>query len=168
MRISFNKEAIWDGYSAEGFGTFIMLQQYVHGAETQMGRIRDHRIALGGKGVINTPGIVRNLFLDIHYYFICAGKIEELIEKLSAIDDDGILKELVSANRELFRPYSDARLHLEKIEGRLTGRFMSDFIQMEKDSFTIGGVKVDVSVSSTEVLKEIYDEVVRGLLIKPG
>lgn len=166
MQISFNKDVIWDSRSAEGYGAFIMLQQYMHGAAVQWERIRGHREGLEREGAIETPNVLRNLFLDIHYYFICAGRIEKLIGKLSELDD-GVarLKDIYRSNRNLFRPYNDARMRLDEIEGSLTGRFISDFIKVRGNRFTIGGYPIDIDSTSLNILRGMYDEVVGALLM---
>lgn len=154
-------------HSFEAFVALLTLERYVNGAIIQWDKIQADKEALPGPG----PGVDRTLmlklFLDIHFYFICCDKAQNLLEYLSKTDSDPKLVRLWQILKPKFKPFNDARNHLEHIEREITRPCISDFGNITNDTFTFCGRRFDISASSLKILTDAYKQVVNILRLRP-
>lgn len=108
-----------------------------------------------GQGKENT----RTLFLDIHFYFICCDKVQNLIEKLAEKESNEELSALWRNLKPKFEPYNKARNHLEHIDTRLDPKYTGDMCNLWNNKFTFGGDQFDISHESLEFICGSYEQV---------
>lgn len=153
--------------SFEAFVALLTLERYVNGAIIQWDRIQADKEALPGPG----PGVDRTLmlklFLDIHFYFICCDKAQNLLGYLSKTDGGPKLVRLWQTLKPNFKPFNEARNHLEHIETRIKKKYLFDLGNLENDTFTFGGERFDISASSLKILTDAYEQVVNILRSRP-
>lgn len=139
------------------------LENYVNGAIIQWNRIQADKKTLPGPppGVDQT--LVLILFLDIHFYFICGDKVQNLLEYLAKANIDPKLKDLWNRYKPRLEPFNRARNHLEHIETRTSPEYERDFGNLKGDIYTFGGERFDISASSLKILTDAYEEVVNIL-----
>ena len=158
---------IWKVHSFEASVALLTLEKYVNGTIIQWDRIQAEKRALPwpGPGVDQT--LMLTLFLDIHFYFVCYDKSQNLLEHLAKTDGDPKLDNLWQTLKPKFKPFNDARNHLEHIETRIKSKYLSDFGNLENDTFTFGGERFDVSASGLKILTDAYEQVVDILGSRP-
>ena len=158
---------IWKARSFEASAALLTLERYVNGTMIQWNRIQANKRALRppSPGVDQT--LMLTLFLDIHLYFVCYDKAQNLLEHLAKTDGDPRLDNLWQTLRPKFKPFNDARNHLEHIETRITRKYLSDFGNLENDMFTFGGERFDISASGLQILTDAYGQVVAILRSRP-
>lgn len=158
---------IWKARSFEASAALLTLERYINGTMIQWNRIHaDKRALLGpGSGVDRT--LMLTLFLDIHLYFVCYDKAQNLLEHLAKNDGDPQLDNLWQTLKPKFKPFNDARNHLEHIETRIKGKYLSDFGNLVNDTFTFGGQHFDISASGLQILTDAYEQVVAILRLRP-
>lgn len=145
--------------SFEASAVFLTLERYVNGAMIQWNRIQADKRALLGPGPGVDQTLMLTLFLDIHFYFICYDKAQNLLEHLSKTDGDPQLDNLWKTLKPKFKPFNDARNHFEHIESRIE-RNLSDLGNLENDTFTFGGERFDICASGVQILTDAYEQVV--------
>lgn len=99
------------------------------------------------------------LFLDIHSYFICCDKVQNLIEKLVKKETNNDLSELWQELKPKFKPYNDVRNHLEHIEDRIKPKYTRDMGNLSNNKFTFGGKEFDIGPDSLKFICESYERV---------
>lgn len=149
-------------HSSKASMTLWFLEKYVNGATIQWNRIQETRRALPGPGPGVDGTLMQALFLDIHFYFVCYDKAQNLLEHFAALDGDLELNNLWQTIGPQFRPFNDARNHLEHIEERIA-RGVSDLGNLEKETYTFDGERFDVSASGLRILTDAYEQVVHIL-----
>jgi len=158
---------IWKAYSFEASVALLTLERYVNGTMIQWNRIQADKRALPGPGPGVDQTLMLTLFLDIHFYFVCYDKAQNLLEHLARTDGDSKLGNLWQMLKPKFKPFNDARNHLEHIETRITRKYLSDFGNLENDTFTFGGERFDISASGLKILTDAYEQVVGILRSRP-
>jgi len=111
--------------------------------------------------------LMLTLFLDIHFYFVCYDKAQNLLKHFAQIDGDPKLDNLWQTFESKFRPFNDARNHLEHIETRIKKKYLSDLGNLYKDTFTFGGERFDISASGLKMLTDAYEKVIGILRLRP-
>ncbi len=152
---------LWKVRTFEGSIALFLLERYVNGAILQYQRIQSHRAALHSSPGPPDQTTMLMLFLDIHYYFICLDKAQNLFVSLAQADGDQDLLNRSERLRPLLKPYNDARNHLEHIETRLTKQYIGDLGNLSNDEFTFGGQRFDISSRSLQLVTEAYTDWVR-------
>lgn len=104
------------------------------------------------------------LFLGIHFYFICCEKVQNTIKKLAEVESNGDLFVLWVDLKPKFKPYNDARNHLEHIETRTTQKYASDRGNLCDDKYTLGGKEFDISYESLKFICGSYEQVLNTLI----
>ncbi len=160
-------DVIWKTNSFKTSVALMMLEKYVNGAIIQWNRIQLDKKALPGKGPGVDQQIILTLFLDIHFYFVCYDKSQNLVEYLASTEGDPKLNELWQELKRKFKPFNDARNHLEHIETRITKDYLSDFGNLENETFTFGGECFDVSETGLRLLTDAYEQVIAILRSRP-
>jgi len=162
-------DILWKARSFEEGVTLLILERYVNGTILQWDRIQIDKRALPGpgrgyRGAFQTTGVDRRvmltLFLDIHFYFICYDKAQNLLECFVKADGDPKLHILWQRLRPKVKPFNDARNILEHIETRIKRKYLSDFGNLVNDTFTFGGKRFDISKSGLKILTNAYEQVV--------
>jgi len=156
-------DILWKAKPIAASVSLLSLEKYVNGAIIQWERIQSDKKSLPGPG----PGVDRTqmltLFLDIHFYFVCYDKAQNLLEHLARTDGDVKLDELWQNHKSGFKPFNDARNHLEHIETRMNAKYLSDFGNLVGNTFTFGGESFDVSATGLKILTNAYEQVVEIL-----
>lgn len=147
-------------YSFETSVALLTLEKYVNGTVIQWNRIQADKKALPGSGPGVDKTLMETLFIDIHMYFVCYDKAQNLLEYLTKTDGDPKLSVLWQTLKSKFKPFNDARNHLEHIETRMTKKYLSDFGNLHNDTYTFGGEHFDVSMSGLKILTDAYGQVV--------
>lgn len=153
--------------SFEASVALLTLERYVNGATIQWNRIQADKIALPGPGPGVDQTLMLTLFLDIHFYFVCYDKAQNLLKHFVKTDGDPKLDNLWQTLKSKFKPFNDARNHLEHIETRIKRKYLSDFGNLYKDTFTFGGERFDISASGLKILTDAYEQVVGILRLRP-
>lgn len=153
--------------SFEASAVLLTLERYVNGTIIQWNRIQADKRALPGPGPGVDQKLMLTLFLDIHFYFVCYDKGQNLIGYLAKINGDPNLHNIWQTLKPKFRPFNDARNHLEHIETRIKREYLSDFGNLENDTFTFGGERFDISASGLKILEDAYEQVVSALRSRP-
>jgi len=155
-------------HSFKASAALLTLERYVNGTMIQWNRIQSDKRALPGPGPGVDQTLMLTLFLDIHFYFVCYDKAQNLLKYLAEeTDGDAKLNNLWQTLRHKFKPFNDARNHLEHIENRIRRRYLSDFGNLENDTFTFGGERFDISASGLQILTDAYEQVVAILRARP-
>jgi len=153
--------------SMQGSAILLTLEKYTIGAIIQFERIQSNKIKLLTTHAVDSE-IMNSVFLDIHFYFICCEKVQNLIEKLSKIENDTQLSALWYRLFPQFKKYNDARNHLEHIDERTSNsKYLRDFGNLVNDNFTFGGESFDVSQSSLKFITDSFESVLGILRAKP-
>lgn len=160
-------DILWKARSFEESVALLVLEKYVNGAILQWDRIQTDKRTLPGLGPGVDGTLMLTLFLDIHFYFICYDKAQNLLEYLVKNDGDPKLDNLWQTLRPKFKPFNDARNILEHIETKMKKEYLSDFGNLANDTFTFGGERFDISSSGLKILTDAYEEVV-GILHSRG
>jgi hypothetical protein len=109
------------------------------------------------------------LFSDCHFYFISMNKISELLYKLYDVTGFEEIANILEENKDFFKRYNEIRNHYEHIEERTSSikkefakpiYYLSDFGNIENDTFTFGGKKYDISENSINKVKNIFDQII--------
>jgi len=137
-----------------------VLEKYVNGTILQWNRIQADKRALPGPGTGIDRTLMQTLFLDIHFYFICYDKVQNLIAHLAEIDGDSELNNLWQILKPKFKPFNDARNHLEHIETRMEKKYLHDLGNLKNDTFSFGGECFDISASGLKILTNAYEQVI--------
>jgi hypothetical protein len=145
----------------------LILEKYVNGTMIQWNRIQADKRALPGPGLGVDQTLMQTLFLDIHFYFICYDKVQNLIEYLTETDGDSKLNNLWQILKPKFEPFNTARNHLEHIETRMEEKYLYDFGNFENDIFSFGGECFDISASGLKILTDAYEQVIDILRSRP-
>ncbi len=164
VQVSFQREKIWGEKAGKCLPAFIMFQQFVHGAKSQYERVENNLLSLEKRNVMESPNIIRALFLDTFYFYVSMGKIDESLRQVASIDNDTDLLRLIASKRDYFGLSMTRRGHLEHVERFLTGRFMSDFSIAKGKSYTLGGMDFDLDEMNLPGIRELYDHTVTILL----
>jgi len=164
VQISFQREKIWGEKAGKGLPAFIMFQQFIHGGKSQYERVENNLLSLEEGSVMESPNMIRALYLDTFYFYLSLGKIDESLKQVAAIDDDTDLLRLIASKRDYFGLAMTRRGHLEHMEKFLTGRFMSDFSMVKGKAYTLGGMGFDLEEMNLEGIGELYDNSVTTLL----
>lgn len=154
---------------------FVKLEEYFNGIELQVKRIQSHNHTILG-GIIKSLFLMRErnteLFLDVHFYFICLGNISKILERIcKETKNRRFIRIKTKFDKEFDR---EIRNHLEHIDARAVGKkldktdpdankWKSDFGNMNGDYYTFGGVKYDISKKSLKKLRSYYEEIVWAL-----
>ncbi|MBU2577537.1 hypothetical protein KKA69_01765 [Patescibacteria group bacterium] len=149
----------------DAWATLYKLEKYVNGATIQGDRIQADRKELDRDALQGVnPGVDRKLmltlFLDIHFYFICCDKVQNLLESFVELDGDPKLKKLWRTMKPKLKIFNDARNILEHIEKEIRKENLSDLGNLQKDAFTFGGKSYDISESRLKSLTDAYEQVV--------
>ena len=158
---------MWKACSFEASVALLTLERYVNGTMIQWNRIQADKRALPGPGPGVDQKFMLTLFLDIHFYFVCYDKAQNLLQHLSKTDGDPKLNNLWQTLEPKFKRFNDARNHLEHIEERITEEYLFDFGNLENDTFTFGRDRFDISASGLKTLTDAYEQVVGILRPRP-
>ena len=158
---------IWKAHSFEASVVLLTLEKYVNGTMIQWNRIQADKKALPGPGPGVDQTLMQTLFLDIHFYFICYDKVQNLLEHLAGTDGDSKLNNLWQILKPKFKPFNNARNILEHIETRMEKKHLSDFGNLRNDTFSFGGKRFDISASGLKILTDAYEQVVGILRSRP-
>jgi len=158
---------IWKANSLKASVALLTLEKYVNGTMIQWNRIQEDEIALPGPGPGVDQTLMQTLFLDIHFYFICYEKAQNLLERLAGTDGDPKLYNLWKIHKPKFKPFNDARNHLEHIDERMKKKYLSDFGNIKNGTFSFGGECFDISASGLKILTDAYEQVVGILRSRP-
>jgi len=144
---------------------FLSFENYVNGAVIQWHRIQESKARLPGPGPGVDPVLIWTLFLDIHFFFICGDKVQNLLECLVKTDGTRDIQVLWDDWKSRLKPFNDARNHLEHLDSRITSPkdYLSDFGNLHGDTYSFGGEKYDVSIGALNLLTEVYEAVLRLL-----
>jgi hypothetical protein len=155
-------DIIWETNSFEASVALLIFEKYVNGVEIQWERIQQDKKALPGSGPGVDLKIMQTLFFDIHFYFVCIDKVQNLLEKIAELDGDPELKTLWDRYKPLFKPFNDVRNILEHIEREITNKEnLSDFGNIYNDAYTFGGKKFDISNNGLNLAIDAYKDVCR-------
>lgn len=102
------------------------------------------------------------LFLDIHFYFICCNKVENLIETLALANKENNedLYTLWQELRPQFKPYNDARNHLEHIDERIGKQHIPVLGNLSNnDTYIFGEEEFDIGIKSLNFIRNSYEKV---------
>lgn len=158
---------IWKANSLKASVALLTLENYVNGAMIQWNRIQAEKRALPGLGPGVDKTLMQTLFLDIHFYFICYDKAQNLLKCLAETDGDSKLNNLWKILKPKFKPFNNARNILEHIETRMEKKHLSDFGNLRNDTFSFGGKRFDISASGLKILTDAYEKVVGILRSRP-
>jgi len=177
---TFNKFDFFNSLSPKSKSLLVSLERYVNGAIIEWYRIDSEkrqlineiyrRLEEAGKiekGVLEDKidpyvfKIIDKFSLDIHFYFICCEKVQNLIKILSESENNQELKDLWNSLNLSFKPYNDARNHLEHIDERTTPRYINDLGNIQGDIFTFGGERYDISKKSLDFICQSYEKVLK-------
>jgi hypothetical protein len=146
----------FSGTSRRVWSPLWLLERYVNAAISQLNLVRQSIDA--GWNYSGTWSLDQ-LLVDLHFYFICWDKAQNLLNRLAMIHGDPRLRDLWSAFEPACKPFNDARNHLEHIDERLeTG-------SIQGDVFFFAGERFDASQASLKLLTDMYEEVVNILTI---
>ena len=160
-------DIIWKANSLKASVALLTLEKYVNGAIIQWNRIQaDNRALLGQFNSVDRT-LMETLFLDIHFYFICYEKVQNLLKCLAETDGDSKLNNLWQILKPKFKPFNDARNILEHIETRINKKNLSDFGNLRNDTFSFAGKQFDISASGLKLLTNAYEQVVGILRSRP-
>src|SRR5262245_35298591 len=137
------------------------LERYVNAAISQLDRVRQSIDA--GWNYSGTWSLDQ-LLVDLHFYFICWDKAQNLLNRLAMIHGDPRLRDLWSAFQPACKPFNDARNHLEHIDERLE-RNPDETGSIQGEVFFFAGERFDTSQASLKLLTDMYEEVVNILTI---
>lgn len=161
-------DVIWKTNNFESSVGLLILKKYVNGTIIQWDRIQIDKKMLPGPGPGVDHRLMDTLFLDIHFYFVCFDKCQNLIEYLAKTDGDPKLDVLWQELKPKFKPFNDARNHLEHIETRLTKDYFSDLGNMLNDTYTFGGDSYNVSASGLKILTDAYEQILTIIGSRPS
>lgn len=131
------------------------LENYVNGTTIQFERIQSSKASLlAGKRVMVRS--ILTLFLDVHFYFVCYDKAQNLFKEISERVGDEEIISFWAEHESNFKSFNDARNHLEHIETRATAKYLNDFGNLKNDTFTFGGEEFDVSREGLDYLTEAF------------
>jgi hypothetical protein len=139
------------------------FEQYVNGAIIQWERIQKVKKEFLAPATRVNPFLVQTLFMDIHFYFICHDKVQNLFEKIASMEGDQELTRLWEKSKPIFRPYNNVRNHLEHIDERINNKSLSDFGNLRNDIYTFGPEQVDIGPLNLKILTEAYEKVIDHL-----
>ncbi|MGH8103948.1 MAG: hypothetical protein ACREJQ_05455 [bacterium] len=148
---------------------FLSFENYVNGAVIQWHRIQESKTRLPGPGPGVDPILIWTLFLDIHFFFICGDKVQNLLDCLAKSDGTHDLQNFWDNWKSRLKPFNDARNHLEHLDSRITSPkdYLSDFGNLHGDTYSFGGESYDVSIGALIMLTAVYEEVIRLLDARP-
>ena len=152
------------------------LEHYINGAILQTTRINKTRLSINRKmqklvdkvyeATYKNPKKDFDLTIlhcDYHFYFVCIGQCDKLLNRLGEVLNDPDLKILYTKFKEQFD--KDIRDHLEHIDERAIGKkfgrdigHISDFGNFPGDSFSFNGKEYPVNKQKLDELKKIYEE----------
>ena len=167
MTLDKASDIVWEMHSLDGSVALVTFEKYVNGAIIQWNRIQVDKKALPGRGPGVNHTLMLTLFLDVHFYFVCIDKAQNLLGYIAEIEEDTKLEALWKGLKPKFKPFNDARNHLEHIESRIKKENLSDFGNLHNDSFTFGGNTFDISVSGLQMLKDAYEQMLTILSSRP-
>jgi|HubBroStandDraft_6_1064221.scaffolds.fasta_scaffold245842_2 hypothetical protein len=152
---------LFEGTPREVWSVLWLLERYVNGAIAQIDRIHEttHQMS-----EYHRTWLHDQLFLDVHSYFICWDKAQNLLKHLVKVHPDPNLLQLWERLRLFCKPFNDSRNHLEHIDERLaknpneTGSLAGDF-------FIFAGERFDISDQGLNALTGAYEEVIRMITV---
>jgi hypothetical protein len=153
---------LFEGMPSEHWSVIWVLERYVNGAISQLDRIRR---TLDQGGGYNGTWLLDQIGLDVHSYFICWDKAQNLLRQLVRVHPNAELAKIWAEFEPICRPFNDARNHLEHIDERLardprnTGAVQGDF-------FVIAGERFDVSQAGLKLLTDMYEEVINIITLR--
>jgi hypothetical protein len=101
-------------------------------------------------------------FLDVHFYFICADKVQNLLRAFIEEDGDEELQGLWPDWAASLKPFNDGRNHLEHIDERAL-RDVGDMGNLAGRTYSFGGEYLDVSADSIAAITRAYERVIAGI-----
>lgn len=137
---------LFEGMPSEQWSVIWVLERYVNGAISQLDRI--HRTLNEGWGY-NGTWLLDQIGLDVHSYFICWDKAQNLLRQLVRVHPNPELAKIWAEFEPICRPFNDARNHLEHIDERLA-RYPRNTGAVQGDFFVIAGDRFDISQSWIE------------------
>ncbi len=138
----------------------LIFEKYANATEIQFERIQQDKKALPGPGPGADTKLMITLFSDIHFYFVCIDKVQNLLEAIAKSDGEPSFIELWSRYQSIFKPYNDARNHLEHIEDRIKEKkYLSDLGNLHNNTYTFGGEPFDISRKGLDTVIESYNDV---------
>jgi len=151
----------FQGAPREVWSALWLLERYVNAAISQLDRVRE---AIDTAWNYSGTWSLDQLLVDLHFYFICWDKAQNLLGRLVTVHADPRLEHLWSAFKPVCKPFNDARNHLEHIDERLACN-PDQTGHIQGDTFLFAGEKFDVSPSGLKLLTDMYEEVVNILTI---
>lgn len=142
------------------WSSFWLLERYVNAAISQIDRIRQ---TLEGSWGYSGTWSLDQITVDVHFYFICWDKAQNMLEHLASIHGDSRLKTLWATFQTVSKPFNDARNHMEHIDERIE-RDPSFTGHIAGDKFAMAGQTFDVSEAGLKLLTDMYEEVVHIVL----
>jgi len=150
----------------------IKLEDYVNAANLQVQRIERVKKSIS-KNISSKYNStlqrihLNKLFSDAHFYFICIGQVNKLLNQIDSELQNQNIKNLIKKFKQQFN--KEIRDHLEHIDERAIGKkygktntnmnkWISDFLNFSGDKLSFGGVKYEVSKKSVRKLNKIYEE----------
>jgi len=106
---------------------------------------------------------METLFLDVHFYFVCFDKAQSLVHFLAVESCGPKPKEIWAGSKADFRPYNDARNHIEHVESRIKRENHRDLGNMVGSTDTFSGEKFDIGAAGLKRLTAVYEKVVEAL-----
>ncbi len=150
----------------------VKLEDYVNAADLQVQRIERVKKSMSKDRTPNYNFILQRvhlnkLFSDAHFYFICIGQINKLLNQIDSELKNPNIKQLKVKFTQQFN--KEIRDHLEHIDERAVGKmkgephadinkWKSNFLNFSGDKLSFGRVKYEVSKKSVRELKKIYEE----------
>lgn len=139
-----------------------LLERYVNAAIAQLDRVRETVEQISD---YHGTWLLDQILLDIHYYFICWDKTQNLLERLNEVYPDPKMERLWQGFRLVCRPFNDARNHLEHIDERLA-RNPNETGTIQGDVFVFADERFDISEAGLKVLTDMYEEVINILALR--
>lgn len=146
--------------------SILLLEKYVNGAIMEWEQIQSSISTLRAvkpTGDYELKPQLDNIFLHIHFFFICAEKAQNMVKFLSENHDSDELKSLWESTKNNFRPFNDARNHLEHIETRMNENNFRDFGNLSNDTFTFAGERFDIGDDALRIITDLYEKIISHL-----
>ena len=148
---------------------FLLFENYVNNTISQWERIKEDRKAFPTKSVEEQKTLMRNLFLDIHSYFVFYTMAQKYFECLEELEKEQKMTNLWLKFKPKFKPFVDARNHMEHPCCRIKEwKYLRDWCNIRGDKITIGGEAFDLGKSGLKILTDAYEEVFQALRSKPN
>lgn len=152
----------FQGTPREIWSVLWLLERYVNAAIAQLDRVRE---TVGQISDYQGTWLLDQILADVHYYFICWDKAQNLLKRLNQVYPDPKMERLWHGFYSICRPFNDARNHLEHIDERLA-RNPNETGTIQGDVFVFASERFDISEAGLKALTDTYEEAVNILTLR--